>query len=345
MGILDIFKKKAEVKTAKRQTRSTAPNSKDNNRIATRKGEIGEHKIDIQLSQFPKEYKYLSDIMVENPKSATGYSQIDHIVITSYGIFVIETKNYQGTIYGGRERKTWLVNGKFKMMSPVLQNYGHIEALKPYIDNKFHRYFVSVISFTKRCTLKIGMDLREISSDEIVIYDLYLTETIKRKLSIAKMTYKEPLFTEKDIAKIHSTLKKINITDKKIRDVHTNKANKSKELNRLPQNAVFVIKLFQKKLIAIASQTRNSTVKYIAMNTKKPTRNRPAIRITTPNLRKLCGMEVCDVGKKSGRKQGNSQSDEQAVRKDLSKEFDHEFANEPLTPREKYNNKKTKKRH
>lgn len=37
-------------------------------------------------------------------------------------------------------------------------------------------------------------------------------------------------------------------------------------------------------------------------------------------------------------------SDEQAVRKKLSKQFDHEFANEPLTPNEKYNNKKTKKR-
>jgi len=37
-------------------------------------------------------------------------------------------------------------------------------------------------------------------------------------------------------------------------------------------------------------------------------------------------------------------SDEQAVRKNLSREFDHELANEPLTPEEKYNNKKTKKR-
>lgn len=40
----------------------------------------------------------------------------------------------------------------------------------------------------------------------------------------------------------------------------------------------------------------------------------------------------------------NGISDEQVVRKKLSREFDHEFANEPLTPAEKYNNKKTKKR-
>ncbi len=37
-------------------------------------------------------------------------------------------------------------------------------------------------------------------------------------------------------------------------------------------------------------------------------------------------------------------SDKQAVRKNLSRQFDHEFANGPLTPNEKANNKKTKKR-
>jgi len=40
----------------------------------------------------------------------------------------------------------------------------------------------------------------------------------------------------------------------------------------------------------------------------------------------------------------NDVSDEQAVRKNLTRNYDHEFANEPLTPMEKANNKKTKKR-
>ncbi|MFD1851311.1 small acid-soluble spore protein O [Oceanobacillus bengalensis] len=47
---------------------------------------------------------------------------------------------------------------------------------------------------------------------------------------------------------------------------------------------------------------------------------------------------------KNSKKKLNGMSDEQAVRGKLSKQFDHEFANEPLTPEEKYNNKKTKKR-
>ncbi|WP_343031616.1 nuclease-related domain-containing protein [Metabacillus lacus] len=93
---------------------------KINEEVATRKGEIGEYKIDIQLDQLPKDWRYLSDLLVGNPKGRSGYSQIDHVVLTSYGIFTIETKNYQGTIYGGKDRKTWLVNGKFKMMNPFV---------------------------------------------------------------------------------------------------------------------------------------------------------------------------------------------------------------------------------
>lgn len=50
------------------------------------------------------------------------------------------------------------------------------------------------------------------------------------------------------------------------------------------------------------------------------------------------------MDKKSVNKLTGAVSDENAVRSKLSRGFDHELANEPLTPDEKYNNKKTKKR-
>src|SRR5699024_7445101 len=187
---------------------------------AGRKGEIGEYKIDIQLSQFPKNYKFLNDIMVENPESISGYSQIDHIIVTPYGIFVIEVKNYLGTIYGGKERRTWLVNGKFKMMNPLFQNYGHIKAIKNVLNKGREHTFISLITFTKRCTLKIGEDIRHISSDEMVIYDFYLSETINRKISIAKLQSDASLYSDKDIESIHSTIYASNITDPEKRHEH-----------------------------------------------------------------------------------------------------------------------------
>ncbi|MFT4416044.1 nuclease-related domain-containing protein [Fredinandcohnia humi] len=77
-----------------------------NNKIKpTRIGELGEYKINIQLDQFPKEWKHLSDLLIINRQSITGFSQIDHVVITNYGLFVIETKNYSGKIIGKKDNK------------------------------------------------------------------------------------------------------------------------------------------------------------------------------------------------------------------------------------------------
>ena len=55
-------------------------------------------------------------------------------------------------------------------------------------------------------------------------------------------------------------------------------------------------------------------------------------------------MEVYIMSSSPKNNLSGNPSDEQAVRKSLSREFDHELANEPLTPAEKHNNKKTKKR-
>lgn len=212
-------KQELEITTVKTPNNTTLTKN-DNERLANRIGELGEYKIDIQLDQFPKNYKHISDLLIENSKSTTGYSQIDHLMITPYGIFVIETKNYEGTIYGGKERKTWLVNGKFKMMSPLVQNYGHIQAIKNFIDKSFHEFFISIISFTKRCTFKIDEELRKIQSNELVIYDIELTEFINRKVAINKLIHKEPLLSDQDIDLIYNTLTEANITDPTIRKQH-----------------------------------------------------------------------------------------------------------------------------
>ncbi|UOQ47233.1 NERD domain-containing protein [Gracilibacillus caseinilyticus] len=223
MKLLDKLFKKKETETKANSTAKTTkkPIKKHNEKIAARKGEIGEHKINIQLDQFPKEYKHLEDIMIKNPKAKSGYSQIDHILISSYGIFVIETKNYEGTIYGGKDRKVWSVNGKFKMMNPFIQNYGHIKALKSEISEKYHSYFVSVVSFTKRCKFKIDeTELRKIASDELLVYDIELTEFINRKVNINEHQHEEPFLTDRQINEIYDQLKAVNIEDQAIRKQH-----------------------------------------------------------------------------------------------------------------------------
>ncbi|WP_010651310.1 nuclease-related domain-containing protein [Oceanobacillus massiliensis] len=225
LALRNLFKVKKEEPKAK----ETVHKKKSDEYTAVRKGETGEYKVAIQLSQLPKEYRHLNDLLIANPKSASGYSQIDHVVITPYGIFVIETKNFQGTIYGGKERKTWLVNGKFKMMNPVLQNYGHIQALKNLLHKRFRPHFQSIVSFTKRCRLKIDMDLRDIKSDELVIYDLYLTESILRKVALLKLKYAEPILNEADINHIHGIFAAAAITDPAIRRQHIEKLKRNSQ--------------------------------------------------------------------------------------------------------------------
>lgn len=231
-------KSKADVNKSDSIKLTSPKNNKGNEKVAVRKGELGEYKIDIQLSQFPKEYKYKNDLLIENEKSRTGYSQIDHVVIAPYGIFIIETKNYQGTIYGGKDRKTWSVNGKFKMMSPLIQNYGHIKAIASLIDEKYHSYFISIVSFTKRSTFKIDEELRKIQSNELVVYDIELTEFIRRKVAVQKLTGVTELNLE-EIMYLHDLLSLANITDPSIRQNHIHKLkNEHKEVKNEVSNCV-----------------------------------------------------------------------------------------------------------
>jgi hypothetical protein len=216
-----------QVKNMQTKKKTTSLKKKGSEQVAKRKGEIGEYKINIQLDQLPKEYMHLEDVMVLNAKGKTGYSQIDHIVISPYGIFVIETKNYQGTVFGGKDRKVWSVNGKFKMMNPFKQNYGHIQALKAFIDEKYYPFFISMVSFTKRCTFKLNdTELRKIASNELLVYDVELSDYIARKVSVNKHQYKAPFLTDSEIQKIYAQFEKANITDQSIRKQHVDSLKK-----------------------------------------------------------------------------------------------------------------------
>lgn len=236
---LNIFKKKPKPITTTNEAKPIVKKEKS----SIRKGELGEYKINIQLAQLPKMYKYLTDIMITNEKSRSGYSQIDHVVITPYGIFVIETKNVQGTIYGGKNRKQWLVNGKIRFMNPFIQNYGHIQALKRKLPMEVNDIF-SIVSFTKRCTFRLDeLDYRKIASDELVVYDVELSEFINRKISVQKLTNKKSILTERQINEIYESLLQANITDEELRKAHIRALQgNTNEKNQKTDNVCFICK-------------------------------------------------------------------------------------------------------
>ncbi|MEK3875249.1 nuclease-related domain-containing protein [Paenibacillus sp. FSL M7-0420] len=192
----------------------------------TRIGELGEHKINIQLDKLPKDCKFLSDLLLPNPKSRTGYAQIDHVVISPYCLFVIETKNYNGEIKGGRADQQWSVSNRYKMYNPLKQNYGHIKALESLLKDIAAVKYISMISFTMRCRFSIDPELRKIQSDELVVYDVELSEFISRKLISLKTVNPEPAISSAQFQTIYDHLVQANITDAEIRKSHIDKIKK-----------------------------------------------------------------------------------------------------------------------
>ncbi|QUL55696.1 NERD domain-containing protein [Paenibacillus tritici] len=217
-ALLSLFKK-SDAKPAQAVKKIQTPKPKP--KVAsTRIGELGEHKINIQLDQLPKECKALSDLMLPNPKSRTGYAQIDHVVISPYCVFVIETKNYNGEIKGGRTDQQWSVSNRYKMYNPLKQNYGHIKAIESLMKSVAAVKFVSMISFTMRCRFSIDPELRKIHSDELVVYDVELSEFISRKLISLKTGTHVPSISVAQAQTIYDQLVQANITDTEIRMLH-----------------------------------------------------------------------------------------------------------------------------
>lgn len=68
------------------------------------KGKVGEEWVHNILMELPDEYYVMDDVVLRTEK---GTTQIDHIVISKYAVFVIETKNYSGEIFGDDNNKEW----------------------------------------------------------------------------------------------------------------------------------------------------------------------------------------------------------------------------------------------
>ena len=100
----------------------------------TDKGAEGEAIVSRKLTRYKTENDRLMNDVVLLDYKGESY-QIDHIFINENGIWIIETKNWSGRIYGTDEQKEWtqvLAYGKEKnrMYSPVKQNLTHAHKIQ-----------------------------------------------------------------------------------------------------------------------------------------------------------------------------------------------------------------------
>jgi len=173
------------------------------------KGTIGESRVANRLNRIQgEEYRTINDVLITIDGKS---SQIDHIVVSTYGIFVIETKNYSGWIHGNENSQYWLqtiYRKKIRFYNPIKQNYGHINALKKVLSScQYVIPYYSIIVFTG------SAELKNIHTTTPVIYGGELVDTI---LNQSKTCY----LSIEQVKDITDRLNEINIHDKDAKSDH-----------------------------------------------------------------------------------------------------------------------------
>ena len=123
------------------------------------KGKFGEQIVHTILANglTKEKYKILDDVFL--PIGEIGTTQIDHIVVSVHGVFVIETKNYSGLIFADANNPKWIqVLGKTKnqFQNPLRQNYLHIRAIADNLGIP-EEYIHGIVAFSDYAEFKTVM--------------------------------------------------------------------------------------------------------------------------------------------------------------------------------------------
>ena len=135
------------------------------------KGKIAEKMVHHKLMQLPEEYHVIDDVLFMSNGRST---QIDHIVVSPYAVFVIETKGYKGWILGGENAEYWtqiIYKRKSTFYNPIHQNDGHIRFLKFLLKDLGNIPFVPIVVFNNEADLKVYVN------NHIVVNRYYLKDT------------------------------------------------------------------------------------------------------------------------------------------------------------------------
>lgn len=179
-------------------------------------GKMGEKRVALKLNWLSKEYITLNDVLLP---TRYGTTQIDHIVVSPYAIFVIETKNYKGWILGHQDSEEWTQSllGKkralgwsseqYKFRNPIRQNLVHFKAVRNILKVVGDFTIIPIVVFSDRADLNIT------TPNHTVINWSNLRSVIK--------SYNTQSISNDDIQRIITKLSNANITIEGSREQHT----------------------------------------------------------------------------------------------------------------------------
>lgn len=121
------------------------------------KGRTGELKTKTLIGQFlDNQYRVFNNIIIRTERGST---QIDHVIVSKYGVFAIETKDKNGWIFGNPTREEWtlvIYNKKLQFQNPLRQNYRHTKSLSEFLGIE-HKKIHSLVIFWGDCEFKSPM--------------------------------------------------------------------------------------------------------------------------------------------------------------------------------------------
>lgn len=129
------------------------------------RGWFGEKKtaFNMWLSLDGKVYRRFHDVIVP---AKNGTAQIDHILVSPYGLFIVETKNKKGWIFGTEDQTNWtqsIYGKKYYFQNPLRQAFRQKKVLSEYLE--IHESFIhTVIFFVGDCKFKTNLPDNVINS-------------------------------------------------------------------------------------------------------------------------------------------------------------------------------------
>lgn len=167
----------------------------------------------------------MNDVLLKTGESTT---QIDHIVISQSGLFVIETKNYKGWIHGHEKSDYWtqtIYKQRTRFRNPVKQNGSHVYLLRKILSAYPEVDFWPIVVFTGSAKLK------NVFSRAPVIYSNRLIRTIEE-------INQDPKLSKGQMQRIGDTLNKYRLKGRKAYRNHTKRVKKKIGENRKNPSAL-----------------------------------------------------------------------------------------------------------
>lgn len=186
------------------------------------KGNYGEFLTFNYLEKLDRYNKIMTNLYI--PKEDGRTTEIDLIMIDETGVYVFESKNYSGWIFGDEKHKNWIQSlnnkQKNKFFNPIWQNSGHVNALKSILGMEDKDIFKSYIVFSERCELK---NVNVQSKDIIVLKRNSLLKVIKKDIVNSPI-----IFTKEEIDQLYLELQKYAYAVDSIKDEHIRGIKESK---------------------------------------------------------------------------------------------------------------------